>query len=250
MQTNTSERYKREIEHGQFLAAQDPERIWGWSGKAGKQRAIRRAKKIISGAKLKPGMTALEVGCGTGFFTNYFAESGCSLIAVDISRDLLNVAKKRMAQNKQVQFYTKSYHECECFAPYDAIIGSSVLHHLDIETTFDNLFQMLKPSGRLCFAEPNMLNPQIFLQKNIPWLKKISGDSPDETAFIRWYLKAELVRKGFVDVKIFPFDWLHPGTPSRLVNFMSKISRSFEKISIIREFSGSLLICCKKHHHP
>ena len=92
--------------------------------------------------------------------------------------------------------------------------------------------------------------PQIFLQKNIPWLKKISGDSPDETAFVRWSLKAELVRKGFIDVKISPFDWLHPGTPSRLVNFVSKISRSLEKIPIIREFSGSLLICCKKQHHP
>jgi len=35
------------------------------------------------------------------------------------------------------------------------------------------------------FAEPDMLNPQITLQKNIPALKRRLGDTPDETAFSR-----------------------------------------------------------------
>ena len=34
-----------------------------------------------------------------------------------------------------------------------------------------------------------MLNPQIAIQKNIPWVKRKLGDSPDETAFFRWPLR-------------------------------------------------------------
>ena len=31
-----------------------------------------------------------------------------------------------------------------------------------------------------------MLNPIIAVQKNIPFIKKLMGDTPDETAFIKW----------------------------------------------------------------
>jgi len=35
----------------------------------------------------------------------------------------------------------------------------------------------------MMFTEPNMMNPQVALIKNVPSLKSRAGDSPDETAF-------------------------------------------------------------------
>ena len=50
-----------------------------------------------------------------------------------------------------------------------------------------------------------MLNPQIAIQKNIPWIKRKLGDSPDETAFFRWPLRRLLEQTGYRDVRIDPF---------------------------------------------
>lgn len=238
----SSKTVKREINHSKKLARNDPELIWGWNTPAGHKRALRRAQIIIDRTQLQAGQYVLEIGCGTGLFSNIFANVGVQLLAVDISPELLEIAKKNKIPGNSVRFLLKRFEDCNVEGPFDAIIGSSVLHHLDIEKAVEKIFQLLKPGGVMCFAEPNMLNPQIYLQKNIPWLKKMLGDSPDETAFFRWTIKNLLEEKGFKDITITPFDWLHPATPSILINSIHTIGQTLEKIPGIREFSGSLLI--------
>jgi len=56
-------RTEHEIEHGRKLAQNNPEFIWGWDTPAGILRAKRRAELIVSGARLCPGIKALEIGC-------------------------------------------------------------------------------------------------------------------------------------------------------------------------------------------
>ena len=146
----------------------------------------------------------------------------------------------------QVQFLERRFEDCELIGPFDAIIGSSVLHHLDIKPALATIFKLLKPGGALSFAEPNMLNPQVALQKNISWIKKAMGDSPDETAFFRWRINELLCQAGFVDTQSSPFDWLHPVTPSRLINAVEKAGLFFEKVPLVREFAGSLYIFARR----
>ncbi len=69
-------RSENEIAHGYKLVQSDPEKVWGWGTPAGHLRAIRRSEMIISGADLRPGLHALEIGCGTGLFTEMFALFG------------------------------------------------------------------------------------------------------------------------------------------------------------------------------
>lgn len=96
------------------------------------------------------------------------------------------------------------------------------------------------------FTEPNMLNPQIALQKNVPYLKRKLGDSPDETAFFRKKLHRSLIRHDFSNVSIIPFDWLHPATPIRLIPFVDSLGKFMEVTPILKEFAGSLYLrCCK-----
>jgi 2-polyprenyl-3-methyl-5-hydroxy-6-metoxy-1,4-benzoquinol methylase len=239
-------RSHHEIAHGGKLAQRYPELIWGWGTPAGRLRAARRAEMIASGARLRPGMRVLEIGCGTGLFTEKFAESRAQLVAVDISPDLLGMAKARGLSPDKVQFLQKRFEDCDVDGPFDAVIGSSILHHLHIKAALIKIYELLKPGGIGSFAEPNMLNPQIFLQKNIPWLKERLGDSPDETAFVRGQLRTLLLKSGFEKVEITPFDWLHPGTPEPLIKGVKSLGAVLEKIPIIREFAGSLYIRCRK----
>ncbi len=237
-------RASREIEHGKKLAQGDANLIWGWSTPAGKLRATRRAKLITHGADLKPGMRVLEIGCGTGNFTEMFAESGAFIVAVDISSELLEIAKQRNLPENQVLFLNKRFEDCDLIGPFDAVIGSSVLHHLDIKPALNKIRELLKPGGRMCFAEPNMMNPQVMVQKTIPWVKERLGDSPDETAFFRWQLKKLLLEAGFRDIVISPFDWLHPLSPPSLIKTITSIGNALEKTPILREIAGSLYIRC------
>jgi len=244
-------RGKREIEHGQLLARGDPERTWGWKTAAGQVRARRRAEVISRSAGLGPGVLALEVGCGTGMFTEWFARTGARLVAVDISAELLQQAHTRNLPPSQVRFLEKRFEDCDVDGPFDAVIGSAVLHHLEIEEALDRIYRLLKPGGVMSFAEPNLLNPQVFIERKFtflrPWLSYVS---PDETAFVRWKLHALLEKAGFVDIAITPFDWLHPATPAFLIGPISGAGRVLEKTPLLREFAGSVHIRCRRSPPP
>jgi SAM-dependent methyltransferase len=201
---------------------------------------------ILRGAGIRPGSKALEVGCGTGLFTEMFAATGAHILAVDLSEDLLGLARRRELPADRVSFLARPFEECQVHGLFDAVIGSSVLHHLEVEPSLRKIFDLLSPGGAMSFAEPNMLDPQNAVQKNVPWIKRLLGDSPDETAFLRWRLRSLLERLGFCDVRITPFDWLHPATPRPLIGPVRLLGRVPEKVPLVREFAGSLMIQARR----
>jgi len=234
------ERTAKEIEHGRFLAEHGAGEIWNWEGPAGKQRWARRVKMLSN--HIRSGMTVLELGCGTGYFTKELARCGADIVAVDVSSELLEIARADCpAKNVRYEIQDASalsYSD----AMFDSVVGSSVLHHLEIKEALQEIYRVLKPGGAVYFTEPNMLNPQIAIQKNVPWVKRKLGDSPDETAFFRWPLQRLLERTGFRDVQIDPFDFLHPKTPRLLVSRLNALGRLFEMMPVVSELAGSLYI--------
>ncbi|MFO0985106.1 MAG: class I SAM-dependent methyltransferase [Planctomycetota bacterium] len=243
---SSAARAMHEIAHGELLARGDPELIWGWGSPAGRLRAARRAQLIAAGAGLEPGKRVLEIGCGTGMFTQMFAATGARIVAVDISAPLIARAQGRRLPADQVRFLVKRFEDCDVDGPFDAVIGSSILHHLDLTAALGKIHELLRPGGRMSFAEPNMMNPQILVQKNVPIVKRWLGDSPDETAFVRWPLGKLLARCGFGLIEITPFDWLHPRTPRPLLGLVGGAGKMLERLPLLRELSGSLLIRCAK----
>jgi SAM-dependent methyltransferase len=229
-----------------MLTGGDPVLTWGWGTPAGRLRAARRAELIIAGARLGPGTRALEIGCGTGMFTEMFARAGGTILAVDISPDLLERARGRGLPAERVRFLERRFEECDVEGPFEAVIGSSVLHHLDIGRALPRIFSLLSPGGRMCFAEPNFLNPQVCVER-IPFLRRwMRHISPDETAFVAFRLAGALRGEGFSEVEITPFDWLHPATPEGLIGAVGAAGRILERTPILREFAGSLLIRCRR----
>lgn len=240
-------RAEHEIAHGKWLSERDAEWVWGWGSPAGRLRARRRADLIASGAGLAPGVTAVEIGCGTGLFTELLAPTGASIVAVDISDELLARARQRGLPADRVRFVHGRFEDVSLEGGFDAAIGSSVLHHLEIEEALIAIKRLLKPGGVLSFAEPNMLNPQVFLERHPPFFMKkyYAYTSPDETAFVRFAFKRALERAGFEHVRITPFDWLHPSTPPALIPVVRAAGLVAESIPGVREFSGSLQICAR-----
>jgi ubiquinone/menaquinone biosynthesis C-methylase UbiE len=240
----TDQRLSNEIEHGKKIAA-DAESVWNWDSPAGRIRADRRASYFVSTAGINKNDTVLELGCGTGLFTRkVHAISGAKIIATDLSEDLLIEARKkfpegnfRIADAMNLDFSDHSF---------DVVFGSSILHHLDMQKALTEIYRVLKPGGRMVFAEPNMINPQILIQKNIPFIKKWLGDSPDETAIIRWKFKKLMERSGFINIRIFPYDFLHPAVPAPFINMVNSIGKLFEKTPLLKEIAGSVIIFGQK----
>lgn len=240
--SRVDERTQREREHWAALSG-DPDVVFGWASPAGRLRAERRAALVADAARLGPGVRALEVGCGTGLFTEKWARSGADLLAIDLSPDLLARARQRVlpATARVIERRFEDLAE----GSFDAVIGSSVLHHLDVPRALEQLRSLLVPGGRLAFAEPNMRNPQVFAMLNVPGLRPLMAATPDETAFFSGAIARALRRAGFVDVRVRPFDWLHPATPSAAIPLVRRVGAALERVPIVRGFAGSLLLSAR-----
>lgn len=238
-------RISHEIEHGRKIV-DDAEFYWGWGTPAGRERLRRRVEMLIEFGDLRPGTQVLELGCGKGLYTRELVKSAATIAAVDISWDLL-AAAKRSGEERIPDYLVGDGHRLPFDdRTFDSVVGVSVLHHLEVNEVIAECVRVLKLGGRFVFSEPNMLNPQIALQKNIPFIKRLLGDSPDETAFRKGPLKRLLESVGLEVVRIDPFDFLHPWVPRPLIGCVDKMGRGVEKIPGVREIAGSLLIVARK----
>jgi 2-polyprenyl-3-methyl-5-hydroxy-6-metoxy-1,4-benzoquinol methylase len=237
-------RLQHEIDHGKYLIEHGAGEVWNWEGPAGRLRWARRVEMLTS--HIRPGMKVLELGCGTGYFTKSLALTGADVTAIDISPDLLEAARAG-CKAANIRFVIENAYAMSFGADiFDTVVGSSVLHHLDVAQALSELHRVLKPGGTLFFTEPNMMNPQIALQKNIPAIKRRMGDSPDETAFFRWSLGRKLKAAGFANIKIDCFDFLHPKVPAALIPLVSGVGMLCEKLPLVSEIAGSLYIRAEK----
>src|SRR5882724_11893079 len=91
---SVEERQGREIAHYRGVAAQDAEAILGWQSPAGRARAERRGRLFLGRGRIGPGARVLELGCGTGEFTQRVAPAGARVVALDLSDDLLAEARQ------------------------------------------------------------------------------------------------------------------------------------------------------------
>ena len=180
------ERILNEIRHGEYIGDHGEE-IWNWSSPAGKRRWARRCRlfeTFLGNHKSR----VLEIGCGTGLFTKELAGTDNAIVAIDISERLIMKAKERVSSGNVNFIVGNAYETGFKSGSFDFIVGSSSLHHLDVDSALKEFSRILKPGGRMMFTEPNMMNPQVALIKNVPSLKRRAGDSPDETAFFRWQM--------------------------------------------------------------
>jgi SAM-dependent methyltransferase len=242
----TSERLRREIEFHRDIAER-AERVWNWDSPAGRVRAGRRAELFRERCRLEPGKRALELGCGTGIFLSQVTSSGARIHGLDLSADLLGRARTRLSGAANVWLERGNAEQ----TPYrdgsfDAVYGSSVLHHLDLERALAEAFRVLRSGGRITFAEPNAMNPQVAVMFHVDSLKPYFGVSPDEMAFSRFAARRAVRRAGFTDIAVQPFDFLHPSVPRFAVHAVATLGRALEALPVVSEIAGSLLITARK----
>lgn len=238
---NEPGRLQRELLHDSRIAAH-AEEVWNWDSPAGRSRAERRAGLYVVHAALGPGRLGLELGCGTGLFLERVARSGARLVGVDLSGELLARARERVGGLPNVRIARVDAHRLPFPAGrFDAVYGSSVLHHLDLEAALLETRRVLKPGGRIAFTEPNLWNPQVAYMYLVGPRERF-GLSPDEMAFTRSHIRGLLARLGFADVVVKPFDFVHPALPRAAIGAAAWLGALLEALPLARSIAGSLLV--------
>lgn len=235
------ERYAAERRQGEAIAEEGLERVWGWSTPAGRERADRRARFLIRAGRLGPGVRCLELGCGTGEFTARLVESGCELHAVELSEATAAEARRRLGGRAAIHIGNIETGDGVPSGPFDAIVGVSVLHHVDVGACLARTFPLLREQGRFAFAEPNMANPQVWLERHVGAVGRLRHVTPHETAFHAAELRALFEEAGLVVDVCEPFDFLHPETPPALIGAVRRLTRYLEA-SPLRRIAGSVRI--------
>ncbi|WP_299115919.1 class I SAM-dependent methyltransferase [uncultured Winogradskyella sp.] len=90
----------------------------------------------------------LDIGCGTGNYTNEFQKSGFTFIGIDPSIEMLQKARQRN-QNIQWQIGTAENTNLTQ-SSIDGIIGTLTIHHwTNLSRAFSELNLVLKPNGKI-----------------------------------------------------------------------------------------------------
>ena len=137
------------------------------------------------------GKIILEYGCGDGVNTVPLAKRGAHVIALDLSPELIAVAKQRLLAHgitTGVDFVVGSAHRLPLLeGSVDAVFGIAILHHLDLALASNEVWRVLKMHGVAIFQEP-VRNSRIMrlVRKLIPY------SSPDVSPFERPLTDREL----------------------------------------------------------
>jgi 2-polyprenyl-3-methyl-5-hydroxy-6-metoxy-1,4-benzoquinol methylase len=219
---------------------------WANITPAGQLRQDIRARMAVDYIRISKVSKVLEIGCGNGEFSKRFLRTGAEMHCVDISEKAIALLKEQYKGTNLIFEPADVEHLQFPDNHFDGIIGNGILHHLNLDACLGELFRVLKPGGRIFFSEPNMMNPEVFLESNVRWIGKLAQKSEDETAFFRWRMAKALRQHGFTAIEVVPFDFLQPLTPKPLINFVQMISRVLEKTPLFREIAGSLRIVAAK----
>ena len=127
------------------------------------------------------GKRLLDLGCGAGENSIYFAKKGAHCVAADYSPGMVEVALKLAAANGViVEGKTVNAMQLD-FADdsFDLIYASNLLHHLpEPQTCIREMHRVLRPGGQACFWDPLRHNPAINVYRRIATAVRTEDEMP------------------------------------------------------------------------
>lgn len=93
---------------------------------------------------------ALEIGCGTGTFARSLAERFEHVVALDLSPEMIRLARSRSAHLSNIEFQLGDIRDRELEAEsFDCVASIATLHHLPYREMLLKMKAALKPGGVL-----------------------------------------------------------------------------------------------------
>jgi ubiquinone/menaquinone biosynthesis C-methylase UbiE len=134
------------------------------------------------------GKRLLDLGCGAGENSVYFAQRGADCVASDYSPGMVNVALQ-LAANNGVKVEGKVINAMAIDYPdnsFDIVYAANLLHHIpDPMVTIQEIHRVLKPGGKMCFWDPLRHNPVINVYRRMATEVRTEDETPLHINIVR-----------------------------------------------------------------
>ncbi|MBI5195876.1 MAG: class I SAM-dependent methyltransferase [Nitrospirae bacterium] len=182
------------------------------------------------------GKKILELGCGAGEASVYFAKKGADVIATDISAGMLEVVKK-VASKHGVSILTeqldshKTIFEDETF---DIVYAANLLHHVDIESTVREAHRVLRKGGIFVSWDPLAHNILLNIYRRIANEVRTEDEHPlsmrDLKIFNKYFSRLETYATWFFLLWIFIKYYLIDRVDPNKERYWKKILKEHRKL--------------------
>ncbi len=100
--------------------------------------------------KPEEGMKVLDVGCGTGNFSIKLAKLGCKVVGIDISDEMLTIARKK-AKGLDIEFYNMDIYDLDFDDnEFDAVFSMAAFEFIDKpQNAIEQLFSVTKEGAQI-----------------------------------------------------------------------------------------------------
>lgn len=219
-----------------------------------------------------PTFNVLEVGCGTGIYTFEMAKYFKNILGLDISGGMLKEARKKIknqnptSNNVNVTFIGGDAENIPFKdSSFDCVMSINMLEHLDnIHKAVEEMKRVVKTDGKIIISIPNgnckfdTKIVQMLMKMITPISQRVASDKSISVPYVegglthREITMDELI-KLFAGVGIKVEDKAFMGfipneIPSGIASnwLLDKIEQMLEKIPIIREWAGVIIVCGSK----
>jgi SAM-dependent methyltransferase len=129
------------------------------------------------------GKDVLDYGCGPGYLTKYLFDRGAQHVTgIDVSEGEIEQARLSAASEgwaDRSRFMAVDAHATGIADDsFDLIVGSSILHHLDLRVALEEIKRILRPGGRAVFLEPLWHNPLLRLGRALTPTARTPDEHP------------------------------------------------------------------------
>ena len=198
---------------------------------------MRYIRKKLGNIKEK---SILDVGCGLGETSVFFALEGANVTSLDLSQGMLD-ATVHLAKLNNINIRThKSSAEdflLDKYEKFDIVYGGNLFHHVDIEATIKQIIRHLKPNGVMVSWDPLAYNPLINIYRKIAIEVRTEDEHPlklkDIKLFNRYFGSVEKRYFWFTTLLVFIMMYLFQRRDPNKERYWKKVVEESKKWSWI-----------------
>jgi dolichol-phosphate mannosyltransferase len=210
-------------------------------------RMLWRAQSFRHMMHLLPGQTILEIGSGTGLFTQRLVQVSreeCSITAVTFRPG----GERPAGLSQSVEFLALSdWPGSLAGRQFDLVVSQDMLDQRTCAWLVEQIYELLVPGGQVLFYESNPWNIVLRMRRVV---SRLFGRDDPRLLLNRIELYELLSEIGFSRVFTVYNDFVYAPLSPQLTWILRNISIVLENVPAIRTLAGSILVHAQKPPRP
>jgi len=150
---------------------------------------------LIDSVQFEPfaAIRIIDLGCGTGTVAKRLGDKfpNSTIVCLDISSKMIEIAKYKMSGRKNTEFIVGDFSKIEFKEPFDVVVSSLALHHIQTDEEkkefYTKIYKVLTNSGQ--FLNADVVLATTDYQQNINmnrWIDYMNKSVPMDEIQQRW----------------------------------------------------------------